>query len=79
MSYGERTVTCPRCRHYLSVSSYVTFWLCGICGKLFDYTELIPFYYGTEITDRNPKSCRPDWIEKDEELSVAIQMGFIKG
>ncbi len=79
MTFGERTVTCPRCRHYLIVSAYITFWRCEICGKFFDYTELIPFYYSTEITDRNPKSCRHDWIEQEEELSMAILLGNIKG
>jgi hypothetical protein len=61
------------------VSSYITFWWCEICGKFFDYTELIPFYYELEITDVNPKSRYHDWIEQDEELSMAILLGNIKG
>lgn len=78
MPCGEKIVTCPHCHQAIAVSAYLSLWQCK-CGQWFDYTELIPFYHGTTITDRNPKSCRHDWIEQDEELSTAIQMGFIKG
>jgi ribosomal protein S27AE len=72
---GFKTVTCPRCRHYLMVSSYLSFWRCGICGKWFDYTELMPGFKGIACLE-NPKSHRhPDWIEQDESLALMRYMG----
>jgi transposase-like protein len=63
----DKTVICPLCKHYISVSIHDYTYRCQNCGKFFDYRDFIPFYQGVNCLE-NPKRHRhPDWIEQNEE------------
>ena len=71
---GFKEITCPKCKHYFMAHATASFFICPFCGKMFDYTELIPCYWN-EACDYDPKRFKRDWIIKDEEFDMSRAMG----
>lgn len=71
---GFKDITCVRCHHYFMVASCESFHICPFCGQMFNYDELIPFFY-SEGVDFDPKRYKRDWIVQEEELEISRIMG----